>query len=360
MRLTERTKEDLFAAGACLRLNPGMRWLVHLLGCVLLVMMLRPGGATELGIEGTKFTIDGKRTFLLGVSYYGALSADESFWKQDLDEMQRLGFNWVRVWATWAAHGNDVSAVDTTGAGRPEFLERLAKFVGELDRRGMVVDVTLSRGNRATGPARLQTFEHHQRAVATLVNELKPYRNWYLDLGNERSIRDKRFVSHEELKRLRDLAREMDPKRVVTASHSSSDTSFLAEFSDYTKVSGIDFLAPHRPRHKNSAFETEEMTRRYLAKLRELGERMPIHYQEPFRRGFSEWEPKAGDFIADLRGALKGGAAGWCFHNGSEKGDAELGRSFDMRKRRLFEQLDEEEKEAVGKMKEIVGELFKE
>jgi len=81
--------------------------------------------------------------------------------------------------------------------------------------------------------------------------------------------------------------------------------------------------------------------------MRELGRVVPVHYQEPFRRGFKpwEWEPKAEDFLTDLKGAIKGEAIGWYFHNGDQrnKPDKKPRRSFDLREKRLFEQLDEEE-----------------
>lgn len=54
----------------------------------------------------------------------------------------------------------------------------------------MVVDVTFSRGNGATGPPRLQTLEAHRRVIETVLPALKPWRNWYLHLSNERNIRD--------------------------------------------------------------------------------------------------------------------------------------------------------------------------
>src|SRR5829696_4928759 len=136
--------------------------------------------ATELGKESTHFTIDGRRTFLLGISYYGALGARDDFVAEDLDDMQRDGFNWIRVWATWAAFTNNVSAVDTNGGPREPFLTKLEKLVRECDRRGMVVNVTFSRENGTTGGPRLQRIEQHERAVRTVVERLRPLRNWYL------------------------------------------------------------------------------------------------------------------------------------------------------------------------------------
>jgi CubicO group peptidase (beta-lactamase class C family) len=76
---------------------------------------------------------------------------------------------------------------------------------------------------------------------------------------------------------------------------------------------------------------------------------VPVHHQEPFRRGYQGWEPTAADFLTDLRGAVKGGAAGWCLHNGSQRGspDNQPRRSFDLRAKRLFDQLDAEELKVV-------------
>ena len=84
---------------------------------------------------------------------------------------------------------------------------------------------------------------------------------------------------------------------------------------------------------------------------------VPVHYQEPFRRGYGKWNPKAEDFVADLCGALAGGAAGWCFHNGAEHdaSDSQPRRSFDLRVKRLFDQLDDEERKAIELLRTVVG-----
>jgi len=91
--------------------------------------------------------------------------------------------------------------------------------------------------------------------------------------------------------------------------------------------------------------------------MKQNGRVVPVHYQEPFRRGYGTWEPKAEDFVADLRGAMAGGAAGWCFHNGAEHDapDSRPRRSFDLREKRLFDQLDDEERKAIERLKTVVG-----
>src|SRR5687767_6640427 len=154
----------------------------------LMALTLAAGGATrgaDLGVERARFTLDGKPAFLLGCSYYGGLGASDETVGRDLDELKRHGFNWVRVWVTWAAFENDVSAVDaTTGAPRRHFMERLGRLVDACDERGMVVNVTLSRGNGATGPPRLQGLEPHRRAIESVLAAIGDRKNWYLDLSN--------------------------------------------------------------------------------------------------------------------------------------------------------------------------------
>jgi len=307
---------------------------------------------TVLGVEGTKFALDGRPTFLLGISYYGALGARREFVLRDLDDMQRYGFNWIRVWATWAAFGNDVSAVDGDGNPREPYLGKLVWLIEECDRRGMVVDVTLSRGDGVTGPPRLQDLGSLGRAVRTLVASLGPYRNWYLDMANERNVRDGRFVSFEELMELRKLVEDLDRGRMATASHAGDIGD--DDLRRYLLDVGVDFIAPHRPRRKGSPERTADRTRGYLKMMERSGKVVPVHYQEPFRRGFSPniWEPKAEDFLTDLEGAKEGGAAGWCFHNGDRR-DGPTGRprrSFDMSEARLFEQLDAEEMKFVTQL----------
>jgi hypothetical protein len=310
--------------------------------------------ATVLRIKDTRFSLNGRPTFLLGISYYGALGSSEAALKQDLDEMQRHGFNWLRLWATWYAFEHDVSAVDGEGNPRPQYLERLKSLVADCDRRGMVVDVTFSRGNGVTGPQRLQSLAAHRRAVETVIGALRPHRNWYLDLSNERNIRDARHTSDEDLKVLRDVVRKLDPERLVTASHAGDIDD--GDLRDYLQQVRVDFISPHRPRDVESPGQTAAKSREYLAAMKALGRVVPLHCQEPFRRGFGGWEPTADDFLTDLRSAIAGGAAGWCFHNGDERDqkDGRPRRSCDLREGRLFDQLDAEEMKVVAGVRRVL------
>ena len=81
-----------------------------------------PSTSTRLGVRSGSFTVNGQATFLLGFSYYGALGARQDMVRQNLEQAQRLGFNWLRVWATWNAFDRDISAVATNGMAREPFL----------------------------------------------------------------------------------------------------------------------------------------------------------------------------------------------------------------------------------------------
>jgi len=304
---------------------------------------------TVLGIKDTHFTLNGPQTFLLGFSYYGALGAPEDFVRQDLMDLRARGFNWLRVWATWGGYETNVSAVTARGWPREPYLTRLKSLVAACDRLGLVVDVTLTRGKE------MPEMRAHLAAVETLVRTLKPFRNWYLDLGNERDVGDARYVSLGELKQLREKVRTLDPDLLVTASFGGHDLS-LKDVRGALDVAGVDLLCPHRPRHQRSPGETEAETRNILKFMQEVGRMVPVHYQEPFRRGYTEWEPRAEDFLEDLRGALKGGGAGWCFHNGGQRTaqDEHPRRSFDLRTKRLMDQLDPEELKVVQHAKDVV------
>lgn len=313
-----------------------------------------PEGRTTLGIQGTHFTVNGKRTFLLGISYYAGLGASEDSLRRDLDDMQQSGFNWLRVWATWDLHGQDLAVVDSSGRARKPLMGKLEHLVSECDRRGLVVDVTLHRARGASSGG-VPDLAAHRNAVESIVNALKPDRNWYLDLANERDVRDDRYVPVEEIKELRELVRRLDPDRLVTASFGGHDLD-ERDVRVALRTAGLDFLARHRPREPGSPAQTEARTRECLAMLKALGRVAPVHDQEPLRRGYTGWEPAADDFLTDLRGALAGGAAGWCFHNGSQRGTTENRprRSFDLRERRLFDQLDEQERIVVQSAASVV------
>ncbi|MCA9059707.1 MAG: hypothetical protein KDA85_14470 [Planctomycetaceae bacterium] len=318
-----------------------------------------PAASTVLAIDGTAFTINDTPTFLAGFSYYGGTGASAAIVAQDLDALKAAGFRWLRVWATWESFGENVSAVDADGEARQPYMQRLQALVAACDARAMIVDVTLARSSSVTrsgAHVHLQGLPAHRRAVHTITAALQSHRNWYLDLANERDVRDDRYVSIPELKELRDEVRQLAPSLIVTASFGGHDLT-RTDVAGAVQEAGLDLLAVHRPRHAGSAARTAEKTRELLDLQQQLSIAVPVHHQEPFRRGYANWEPQTADFVTDLRGAMSGGAAGWCFHNGASRTseDGEPRRSFDLRHKSLIEQLDDQEREFIQQVPRILA-----
>lgn len=299
-----------------------------------------------LGIDGERITVNGQPTFLLGISYYGALAAPEEFIKQDFAEFAVAGINWVRVWAMWGFFDQNLAATDLDGQPRQPYFDHLLRICELAAAENLIVDVTLIHsGERSGQPAMLRDVAAHIQAVRTLTTALKPHRNVYVDLANERDLKNK-WVSFEDLRRMRDALKAIDPDRLVTASSTGEPDD--EEFIGSIRTAGLDFLTPHVPRSSASAARNKDRTTAIRQRLKELDLVVPLHYQEPFRRGFTKgWEPSLEDFLNDLRGAVDGGAAGWCFHNGDQRDqpDGRPRRSFDLRRPegRLIDQLDEVE-----------------
>jgi hypothetical protein len=323
--------------------------LIHFL--LLMAIMARSTRGAELGVERDRFTIDGKPAFLLGCSYYGGLGASEQTMRTDLEELHRLGFNWIRVFADWTAFDTDLSAVDVaTGAPREPYLGKLVRLCDECKRRGMIVDVTLARGTGIGKQPCLRTLPVHRRAVETVVTALADRKNWYLDLSNERNIRDVRFTSIDELANLRDAAKKLNPRLLITASHGGDASK--EEIRAYLTTAHLDFISIHCPRDAKAPANGAESTRQYKQWIQEAGPLVPLHYDEPFRRGYGKWQPVAADFTADLRACREAGVAGWCFHNGDSRAAPERQprRSFDLQTHSLFEQLDVEERQFLSQL----------
>ena len=314
---------------------------MNLLTVLLISLVGAEAQGPVLGIDGTRFTLDGTPRFLLGCSYYGALGMDDpGAIEEDLRGLGELGFNWIRVWVTWDFDENNVSAVTAEGAVRPLYMERLKQLCRLAGKHGFVVDVTVSRG-KDPFPA---TQPPHLAAMRTLAEELKPWRNVYFDVGNERDVRDARYVSSEEVGELITAVKAIDPERICTASSVPRPDNI----EKFLSVAKMDFVAPHLARHPKAPKQTAGQVRALLEAMQGASRTVPVLLQEPFRRGYQDnWQPVAEDFMTDLKGALDGGAAGWCFHNGATRGTADQRprRSFDMRPREgsLIGQLDEEE-----------------
>lgn len=335
--------------------------LIAPLALALCLIGLAPAGraapaaapATILTIDGARLAINGKPTFLIGISYYAGLGLSEDQMRRDLDTLKKAGFNWLRIWATWDGFDNDVSAVEADGAPRPQFMKKLVTLVAEADARGFIIDVTFSRGETIHKKARIQTVEHHTRAALAVADALAAHRNWYLDLSNERNIGDRRHASFEDLAAIRAAVAQRHPRLLMTASQGGDISK--DELRKYLQIARVDFICPHRPRHKESPDQTARVTKELFDWMKELGRTVPVHYQEPFRRGYEAHQPDLDMFMKDLDESRKSGAAGWCLHNGSTRGvkDGRPRRSFDMRDDvNIIDRLDDIERQVVKRITE--------
>lgn len=318
-------------------------YLPILIAICLIPIFMQSLDASTLGIskDGSHFTIDGREKFLLGMSYYGAMTIDSpGFITADLDDMRKDGFNWIRVWAFWDPGGMNVSVMSRDGALREPYMTKLKSLIRECNKRGMIVDVTLSRGDDPYPADQGQ----HLACVKTIARELLQFRNVYIDVANERDVRDARYVSNEDVGALISAIKKIDPKRLCTASGVPGSPEDMA---DCIKTSRCDFIAPHLPRDDGSSRKTKETVGKFISWMSQAHlRRVPIHLQEPFRRDYGAYQPTEDDYYTDALGAVEGGAAGWCLHNGSgSMNGSRRFRSFRMTDKdgRLYEQLDDVE-----------------
>ena len=312
--------------------------------------------AATLGIsaDGRHFTINGVPTFLNGISYYAGLSANSTFVTKDLDDIKARHLNWIRVWTFWG-DGKDGSfaALTREGEVREPYMGRLKSLIEECNKRELIVDVTMSHGNEPAPGDQTQ----HLACAKTLAKELKPYRNVYIDVSNERDVGDARFVSVEDVGKLITAIKSIDPTRICTASGTPGSRDDLGKF---LTVGKLDFIATHLGRDPGDPAKTVGRVREFIGWMKQLGRRVPIHLQEPFRRGYTPgWEPAVDDYFRDCTGAKIADAAGWCLHNGSNRNssDHKPQRSFRMTDAdgRLFDQLDEVERIVAKGIDEQIG-----
>lgn len=293
--------------------------------------------AVTIGIAGDRFTFDGTPRFLLGVSYFDARNWHAS----DLDELNRLGYNSVRIWLDWADQG----FFDPNGDWRAR--QTLLDFVGAANARGLAVDVTILNSD----PHTKNSFGVAQRAkvVRQVFATLRESTNVFYDLMNEHNHRGTP-ASHDDLKELIALARQENPRAIITVSSTEqhivdAQGTLRTENVDGELDAGVQVIAPHF--HRTANWDALTGTRVRLLKdyLRTRGRDVPVYLNEEARRAYRNFFPPAEQMLRAARAARDAGAAGYNFHTGA---------CFDLKSVPLFAQLDAVEQEVVAELPRMI------
>jgi hypothetical protein len=322
------------------------------IACALLVFATSSRAQT-LGIDGTRFTIDGRPGFLLFVSYFDGLrraAADKGTGDVDTDfaYLKRAGFDGLRLMVNWqypcgGGPADDQKLLTGDGSINEPMWPVFIRFLDRAAAHGLVVDVTFTR----------DTFEPaipidgYQKGLASVAARLRGaggYRHALFDIQNEYPIHG---LTPDDVRRILTAVREADPARIVTASGGGGDI---------LDAPGMSVVAYHDPREDDWA-EVATARRQLDAVRAQTGNKTgnkPIYLQEPmpFRKfhpecGHSEW-PRAGSARRAARAAREAGAAAWTFHTR---------QSFDLRSRTLVEILegDPEQKTELEAISAAVG-----
>ena len=247
--------------------------------CLLTLLPLVTSGQSKntIAVKDLGFTLNEKPFHYTGISFFNALynptfnesDASRRAW---LEKLGAAGINVVRVWAQW---DNGRGFVDTCpactlyekdGRLRAEPLNKLKKLIEAADNLDMVVLFVLFQRESWNENIRLSD-EASDRAVQSLTNEIKPYRNVIFQVWNEF---DHRTIDYMK------IIKAVDSARLVT--NSPGYGGYLGKGDENA---ALDFLSPHTSRHDDRQWEIAPKEIAYLLQLY----RKPVVDDEPARRG---------------------------------------------------------------------------
>ncbi len=208
----------------------------------------QPSPGHTLGIEGTRFTLDGEPFSYTGVSFFNALfnpafnetSEARRAW---LRKFKGYGVNVIRVWGQWDNARGFVDACPTCtlyradGSLEPAYAERLVEIARDADAEGMALLLALYARESRRENIRLSP-EASDRATAAVARLLRPYRNVALQIWNEH---DERVAEHVK------TIKGVDPARLVT-----NAPGFSGDLGSDAENRALDFLSPHTSRHTDA------------------------------------------------------------------------------------------------------------
>src|SRR5262245_5150169 len=235
----------------------------------LLILTLFAGAANAqtLTVQGDRFAVDGTPRFLVFISYFGALGADNP--TADLQYFRSKGFDAVRIWPN-VFTGPQLMRSD--GSLNPDSLARLQFVLDRAKEQKLIVDVSFT----AEHIPGLDAARFRDGILAT-TTALKSYRNLLFDIQNERNVYGPfgRPLSGDDVASIRAGIKSIDPDRVVTASNSSERNPDYA--SDFAAQTSLDVTAYHDPR--TSQFAEPSWVKLIVDQLKASGR--PAYLQEP-------------------------------------------------------------------------------
>ena len=289
-------------------------------------------GAQTLGVDGDRFTVDGRPRFLLFVSYFdGMRRANANRGAGDVDTdfayLKRAGYDGVRLMVNWqypcGGGPTDDEQKLFSGDGRinEPMWRVLIRFLERAAAHGLIVDVTFTR-DTYEAPIPVDAYRAAIAGVAGRLLAAGGHRHVLFDIQNEYPIHGLTAADVHGILLAVDGA---DPARIVTASGGGGDI---------LDDPGMDVVAYHDSREGD--WSEAAAARRQIEAVRKATapQRKPIYLQEPmpFRKfhptcGNSEW-PRSGFARLAASHARQGGAAAWTFHTR---------QSFDLRSRTLVQ-----------------------
>ena len=308
-----------------------------------------------LGVDGTRFTVDGTPRFLIVVSYFDALRASDATLDADFAWLHRHGIDGVRIFPNWwrcaairqcGGHAGDDTLMSAPDGGlRPAVVARLKAVLAAAGRHGLVVDLSFARETVRDAQERELSASAYADALVAAVRGLGPARHVMIDLQNE--VYQNRLFADDaaaDAPRVAALARRVDGgSRIVFVSTNAVE----AERYTYCGVAGcpLDVLAVHDAREPNWHDRTPAVVRELVALAARRGPR-PVYLQEPQAWQDERAPDRVERFLDAAARANRAGAAAWTFHTRS---------AFILRDgRSLASQVDAEERKVLEGLRQRV------
>jgi len=266
------------------------------LAVAVVALLPARAAAQRLTVQGDRFAVDGVPRFLTFISYFDGMEALDV--EGDLAFLHEKGFDGVRVWPSGVGL---IRSDGTLDGGR---LARLVFILDAARKVRMIVDVTFAAEQVAGLDA-----ARSRAGIAATARAIAGFDNAMIDIQNERDVYGPfvRSLSAADVAATAAAIRQVDPRRIVTASNSPGTPA--AQAARFTVDTGLDVTAYHDDRVPN--WYERGRLQSIVSALRDNGR--PAYLQEPTRWPFPSTD-RADYFLQARANAKLAGAAAWCFH----------------------------------------------